>query len=212
MEWRDLGQVKGDPGKDGVGLEFMWDGTRLGVKKETDTEYQFVNLQAESNINESEIEELIENIKLKNIIEIVDTLPERGSENVIYLKARSSNQNSTTLYALQSSLDETNDTLNQILEKIEDNSLLNIIQVKETLPDTGNPNTLYFISKGDGEYNIYTYINQVWVKLNPNDNLSEYAINNLIKDNLSQRDYNIVEELPEEGLENTLYFVENKEE
>lgn len=35
----------GEPGKDGVGLQFTWDGTSLGVKREDETEYQFVNLQ-----------------------------------------------------------------------------------------------------------------------------------------------------------------------
>lgn len=35
----------GEPGQDGVGLQFTWDGTRLGIKREDETEYQFVNLQ-----------------------------------------------------------------------------------------------------------------------------------------------------------------------
>ena len=45
------GSSKGEPGEpgkdgeDGVGLQFTWDGTSLGVKREDETEYQFVNLQ-----------------------------------------------------------------------------------------------------------------------------------------------------------------------
>lgn len=35
----------GEPGQDGVGLQFIWDGTSLGVKREDEAEYQFVNLQ-----------------------------------------------------------------------------------------------------------------------------------------------------------------------
>ena len=145
MEWRDLGQVKGDTRKDGVGLEFIWNGTKLGVKKETDYEYQFVDLQGQSNINESQLQDLLEGLESKNLIELVDTLPETGEENVIYLRART-NSNSTSLYALKAGLDDVKTVLSQILEKIDDNSLLNTIQVVDTLPETGLKNTLYFVT------------------------------------------------------------------
>ena len=36
---------KGDKGETGVGLDFTWRGTELGIKTETDTEYQFINLR-----------------------------------------------------------------------------------------------------------------------------------------------------------------------
>ena len=206
MEWQDLGQVKGDPGLDGVSLDFIWDGTKLGVKKETDEEYQFVDLQAPSNITESEVQELLANLRIKDIVKIVDELPDTGVENVIYLRAKKDN-NSIGFFALQSSLDETNDILENILNDIESNTLLNIICVVESLPDNGIPNTLYFIPTGENQYNIYVYINELWVKLNQNDNLTEYAVNDLIEEKLNERNYNIVDNLPETGLENTLYFV-----
>lgn len=37
----------GSPGEDGIDLEYSWDGTSLGVKKENETEYEYVNLQGE---------------------------------------------------------------------------------------------------------------------------------------------------------------------
>lgn len=35
----------GEDGEDGIGLQFMWQGTSLGIKRENDSEYQFVDLQ-----------------------------------------------------------------------------------------------------------------------------------------------------------------------
>lgn len=37
--------VPGKDGKDGVGLHFVWDGTKLGVKREDETEYTYVDLK-----------------------------------------------------------------------------------------------------------------------------------------------------------------------
>ena len=35
----------GKDGQDGIGLQFTWNGAQLGIKREDETEYQFVNLQ-----------------------------------------------------------------------------------------------------------------------------------------------------------------------
>lgn len=36
--------ASGEPGVDGVGIEYTWNGTQLGVKREDETTYQYVNL------------------------------------------------------------------------------------------------------------------------------------------------------------------------
>lgn len=43
----DLIGPKGDDGDTGVGLDFIWEGTRLGVKREDETEYQYIDLKGE---------------------------------------------------------------------------------------------------------------------------------------------------------------------
>ena len=48
--WRNLIEVNsiiGTDGVDGKSLEFNWDGTNLGIRKEGETEYQYVNLKGE---------------------------------------------------------------------------------------------------------------------------------------------------------------------
>lgn len=45
---------EGPPGKDGEGLEYSWNGTSLGVKRENETEYQYVNLQGKQGIQGKE--------------------------------------------------------------------------------------------------------------------------------------------------------------
>lgn len=40
----------GEPGTDGVGLNFLWDGTRLGVKREDEALYTYVNLEGPQGI------------------------------------------------------------------------------------------------------------------------------------------------------------------
>jgi hypothetical protein len=40
----------GKDGKDGVGLHFVWDGTKLGVKREDETEYTYVDLKGPQGI------------------------------------------------------------------------------------------------------------------------------------------------------------------
>lgn len=42
--------VPGKDGKDGVGLHFVWDGTKLGVKREDETEYTYVDLKGPQGI------------------------------------------------------------------------------------------------------------------------------------------------------------------
>ena len=39
---------KGDKGDTGVGLNYNWRGTELGIKREDESEYQYVNLKCES--------------------------------------------------------------------------------------------------------------------------------------------------------------------
>lgn len=72
-------------GKDGVGLDFNWNGTQLGIKKTTDTEYEYKELKYNHLIYETNFEELLQLIEKENIIEIVDSLPEEGEANKIYL-------------------------------------------------------------------------------------------------------------------------------
>jgi hypothetical protein len=45
---RKTGQQKSVNILDGVSLQFMWDGTSLGIKTENDTDYTFVNLQGQT--------------------------------------------------------------------------------------------------------------------------------------------------------------------
>lgn len=60
--------------EDGMGLQFLWNGTSLGVKREDEAEYQYVNLKGEKG----------EPGAIK--FEIVDTLPtENIKEDTIYL-------------------------------------------------------------------------------------------------------------------------------
>lgn len=42
--------VPGKDGKDGAGLHFVWDGTKLGVKREDETEYTYVDLKGPQGI------------------------------------------------------------------------------------------------------------------------------------------------------------------
>lgn len=210
--------ILGPQGPEGEGLDFQWRGTELGIKKKSDTEYTYVDLQGPG-VSQTEINSLLENIQLKNIFKIVDSLPSEneGDENKIYLRSKSggtpSSGGSTVSFALQSDLNSTNDALQELIEntytKSETNVLTNIITVVNTLPETGETHSLYFIPKGEGEYDIYSYVNNVWVQINPETNLSEFSadVEDLIDEKLSQRDYNVVNELPETGLENTLYFV-----
>lgn len=54
--------VKGDKGDTGVGLEYNWDGTSLGVKREDETDYSYVDLQGpagNAGLEETEIQEMI---------------------------------------------------------------------------------------------------------------------------------------------------------
>lgn len=43
--WVNVGQIKGPKGDPGVGLEFIWDGTKLGVRREGSTVYSFSDLK-----------------------------------------------------------------------------------------------------------------------------------------------------------------------
>lgn len=54
--------VKGDKGDAGVGLEYNWDGTSLGVKREDETDYSYVDLQGpagNAGLEEAEIQTMI---------------------------------------------------------------------------------------------------------------------------------------------------------
>ena len=54
--------VKGDKGDTGVGLEYNWDGTSLGVKREDEADYTYVDLQGpagNAGLEETEIQEMI---------------------------------------------------------------------------------------------------------------------------------------------------------
>jgi hypothetical protein len=43
--------IDGTSGADGVGLEYEWDGTKLGVKRENESQFQFVDLKGKDGEN-----------------------------------------------------------------------------------------------------------------------------------------------------------------
>lgn len=63
----------GENGADGISLEYNWSGTNLGIKREDEQNYQYVNLKGDKGDAGS--------IK----IEIVNELPQIGDEETIYL-------------------------------------------------------------------------------------------------------------------------------
>jgi len=63
----------GQAGEDGVGLDYNWSGTSLGVKRENETEYQYTNLKGDKGDAGA--------IKMQ----VVQTLPTTGDEDTIYL-------------------------------------------------------------------------------------------------------------------------------
>ena len=65
--------VEVDDGADGVSLEYNWSGTNLGIKREDEQNYQYVNLKGERG----------EPGAIKMII--VNELPQTGDEDTIYL-------------------------------------------------------------------------------------------------------------------------------
>lgn len=65
--------VEVDDGADGVSLEYNWSGTNLGIKREDEQNYQYVNLKGERG----------EPGAIKMII--VNELPQTGTEDAIYL-------------------------------------------------------------------------------------------------------------------------------
>lgn len=190
-------------GVDGESIDFRWDGTRLGVKNSSDTEYLYQDLAP----TEAEVISLLRDIRLRHAIEVVDELPDEGMEDSIYLIANTEDNIHTTLTALRSDL---TDLTNNVYTKGEVDSLTTIIHKVNSLPVTGTVNELYFVSTGNG-YNIYAYVDDLWVKINEDTRLSEYAtssdVESIVSDLLSERDYNVVDDLPVDGNENTLYFV-----
>lgn len=59
-EFKKFPTVKGD---DGLSLEFVWNGTQLGVRREGDLEYQYVDLKGEAgsidNLDITDIEDAL---------------------------------------------------------------------------------------------------------------------------------------------------------
>lgn len=195
-------------GADGESIDFRWDGTRLGVKNSSDTEYLYQDLAP----TEAEVISLLRDIRLRHAIEVVDELPDEGMEDSIYLIANNEDNIHTTLTALRSDL---TDLTNNVYTKSEVDSLTTIVHKVNSLPLVGTSNELYFVSTGNGEYDIFVYVDNLWVKLNQDARLSDYTtssdVESMIDNKLSERDYNVVDDLPVDGNENTLYFVHTEE-
>jgi hypothetical protein len=67
------GELKGDIGDTGKGLEFHWDGTKLGVRVEGDTEYIYVDLRGPEGPQGPP--GTIENLTKQHIVDTVGYLP-----------------------------------------------------------------------------------------------------------------------------------------
>ena len=64
--------IKGDKGDAGIGLEFDWDDTKLGVKREDETDYQYVDLKGDvGSIENLDIDEILDK-KTTNCVNIKD--------------------------------------------------------------------------------------------------------------------------------------------
>ena len=64
--------IKGDKGDKGTGLEFDWDNTKLGVKREDETEYQYVDLKGDvGSIENLDMDEIFDK-KTINYVNIKD--------------------------------------------------------------------------------------------------------------------------------------------
>lgn len=58
-----------EQGSDGVGLEYVWDGSRLGIKRTTETSYTYQNLKGDAG----------EGFKVKGVLQNVSELPTTGN-------------------------------------------------------------------------------------------------------------------------------------
>lgn len=202
-------------GIDGTSIDFTINDKVIGIKKSTDTDYTYIDLD-QSDIIHDEIDRLIENLTISNLFKFVDELPDDPDESIIYLRTREdTDKGNTSVFALKTDLNNTNTALANLAAntytKDETNNLLNIIELVDSLPSTGETDRLYFLPYGD-DYQVYCFVDGIWVKVNGDSNLADYSttseITSLIDEKLAERDYNVVSELPSDGgKENTLYFV-----
>lgn len=110
-EWQDLGQVKGSDGVEGDSVDYIIDGDRVGFKNRKDTtgDYEYTEHLTgpqgeglEFTTNEDKIgikKESEENYTYVQVgnhvvdhteIRVVDSLPETGESNIIYLRRKDS--------------------------------------------------------------------------------------------------------------------------
>lgn len=77
LETGQLKGEKGDKGDIGIGLNFLWQGTSLGVKLETDTEYVFVDLRGPQGPPGT-----IENLEKSHIVNALGYTPIKSVNNI----------------------------------------------------------------------------------------------------------------------------------
>ena len=65
----------GNDGNNGIGIEYRWNGTQLGVKREDEVNYQYTNLKGDTgNTGEQGIQGIPGTTKIKNL-NFIGTVP-----------------------------------------------------------------------------------------------------------------------------------------
>lgn len=198
-------------GKEGVGLDFQWDNTRLGVKKETEEDYDYQELRHNSVIN----------YLLHDNIRIVDRLPTTDiEEDKIYITPETvelldyeelpnANININDYYTKAKVNQLLSDyvtltVLNELLNGKADSSVtytksevnnlltnLSIYRVVDNLPTNDiEENKLYLTPNNDGgsedNFDIYLFVDDGWEKLDSVSlDLSDYVTVDVFEDGLN---------------------------
>lgn len=147
--------VEVDDGADGVSLEYNWSGTNLGIKREDEENYQYVNLKGERG----------EPGAIKMII--VNELPQTGDEDTIYLVPLAIPESQENRYAEYVYINNNWELLGKIgiqvdltdyYTKQETNDLLDNKADVSDIPDLTNyvQNTDYASSSKGGVIKVYT--------------------------------------------------------